>query len=82
MLLFDGAVISWKSKRRNVEALSSAEAEFMAASSLVQEVIDIRRLLERLDFPQKDPTDIGDDDRTFVALERGRCWRQLSSLTI
>ncbi len=56
VLLFNGAVIAWKSKRQNVVALSSAEAEFMAASSLVQEVIYIRRLLDRLGFPQNNPT--------------------------
>ncbi len=52
-------------------ALSSAEAEFMTVSFLVQKVIDIRRLLERLDFPQKDPTHIGEDNRTCVAWGEG-----------
>ena len=47
VLMFNGAAVSWKSKRQNVVALSSAEAEFMAASALVQEVIYIRKLLER-----------------------------------
>ena len=54
-----------------VVALSSAEAEFMAASSLVQEVIYIRRLLERLGFPQSEPTPIGEDNRTCVAWAEG-----------
>ena len=71
VLLFNGAVISWKSKRQNVVALSSAEAEFMAASSLVQEVIYIRRLLDRLGFPQNDPTPIGEDNRTCIAWGEG-----------
>jgi hypothetical protein len=69
--MFNGAVISWKSKRQNVVALSSAEAEFMAASSLVQEVIYIRRLLDRLGFPQNDPTPIGEDNRTCIAWGEG-----------
>ncbi len=45
-------------KRQPVVALSTAEAEFMAASSqaMVQEVIYVRRLLEKLGFPQTDPT--------------------------
>ncbi len=33
--LLNGAFISLRSKRQNVVALTSAEAEFMAASSLV-----------------------------------------------
>ena len=71
VLLLNGAAISWKSKRQTVIALSSAEAEFMAASSLVQEVIYIRRLLERLGFPQSEPTPIGEDNRTCVAWAEG-----------
>ena len=36
--LLNGAAISWKSKRQSVIALSSAEAEYVAASTLVQEI--------------------------------------------
>ena len=57
-LMLNGAAVSWKSKRQPVVALSTAEAEFIAASSMVQEVIYARRLLERLRFPQTDPTPI------------------------
>jgi len=71
VLLFNGCAISWKSKRQSVVALSSAEAEFMAASSLVQEVVAIRKLLERLGIPQKNPTVIGEDNRTCVAWSEG-----------
>ncbi len=58
-------------------ALSPAEApppaEFIAASSLPHEVILIRHLLERLDFPQKDPTPTGGDNRTCIA------WGEIAS---
>jgi hypothetical protein len=49
-LMLNGAAVAWKSKRQSVVALSSAEAEFIAASALVQEVIYTRRLLENLGF--------------------------------
>ncbi len=39
VLMLNEAAIAWMSKRQNVAALSSAEAEFMTMSSLVQEVI-------------------------------------------
>ena len=55
-LMLNGAAVSWKSKRQSVVALSTAEAEFIAASSMVPEVIYTRRLLEKLGFPQSDPT--------------------------
>ncbi len=73
VFLFNGAVTSWRSKGQNVVAITSAEAEFTAASSLVQEVIYIRCLLERLGFQQKDASPIGEDNRT--CLGRGSCWR-------
>ena len=71
VLMLNGCAISWKSKRQSVVALSSAEAEFMAASSLVQEVIAIRKLLEKLGVPQQNPTPIGEDNRTCIAWSEG-----------
>jgi hypothetical protein len=70
-LMLNGAAVSWKSKRQSVVALSSAEAEFMAASALVQEVIYARRLLENLGFPQPGPTLIYEDNRTCIAWSEG-----------
>jgi hypothetical protein len=71
VLMLNGAAIAWKSKRQNVVALSSAEAEFMAASSLVQEVMYIRRLLTNLGFPQEFATEVGEDNRTCIAWSEG-----------
>jgi hypothetical protein len=62
--MLNGAAISWKSKRQSVVALSTAEAEFVAASSMVQVVIFARRMLDRLGFPQSDPTAIFEDNAT------------------
>ncbi len=50
--MLNGAAVSWKSKHQPVVALSTAEAEFVAAFSVVQEVIYARRLLEKLGLPQ------------------------------
>ena len=47
-------------------ALSTAEAEFIAVSSMVQEVIYTRRLLEKLGFTQSDPTQIYEDNTTCI----------------
>jgi hypothetical protein len=71
VLMMNGAAVSWKSKRQSVTALSSAEAEFISASSMVQEVIYIRRLLENLGFPQNAPTPIYEDNRTCIAWAEG-----------
>jgi len=71
VLMLNGSAVSWKSKKQSVVALSSAEAEFVAASSLVQEVIYTRRFLENLGFPQSSPTQIFEDNRTCVAWSEG-----------
>jgi len=66
VLMLNGATVSWKSKRQSVVALSTAEAEFVAASSMVQELTYTRRLLERLGFPQAEPTTIFEDNATCI----------------
>jgi len=66
VLMLNGAAITWKSKRQSIVALSTAEAEFVAASSMVQEVIYTRRLLTRLGFPQTHPTPIFEDNATCI----------------
>ena len=60
--MLNGAAISWRSKRQPTVALSSAEAEFISASSMVQEVIFLRKFLTNLGFPQSTPTPIFADN--------------------
>ena len=69
--MLNGAAISWKSKRQSVVALSTAEAEFIAASTMVQEVIYARRLLDQLGFPQPEPASICEDKTTCVKRSEG-----------
>lgn len=56
-LLANGAV-SWMSKKQPTVALSSTEAEYMAASSVTRKAIWLRRLLLELGFAQEDATRI------------------------
>ena len=58
-------------KRQSTVALSTAEAEFVAASSLVQEVIYLRKLLTNMGFPQTEPTVIFEDNECCVAWSEG-----------
>ena len=66
VLVLNGAAISWKSKRQTVIALSSAEAEFIAASSLVQEITYCRKLLSALGFEQPAATPVFEIGRAHV----------------
>jgi hypothetical protein len=52
-------------------ALSSAEAEFISASSMVQEVIFPRKFLTNLGFPQTAPTPVFADNETYIAWSEG-----------
>jgi hypothetical protein len=67
----NGAAVSWKSKRLSVVALSSAEADYVAASAMVQEVIYSSGFLDSLGFQQTCPTSVYEDNCTFVAWSEG-----------
>ena len=63
-----GGAVSWGSKLQPTVALSSAEAEYMAACAAVQEAIHLRLLLRDLGFEQKEPTVIFEDNQGCIAL--------------
>ncbi len=69
--MLNGAAISWRSKRQPTVALSSAEAEFISASSMVQEVIFHRKFLTDLGFPQTASTPVFADNETCIAWSEG-----------
>ena len=69
--MLNGAAISWRSKRQPTVALSSAEAEFISASAMVQEVIFLRKFLHNLGFPQTAPTPVFADNETCIAWSEG-----------
>ena len=69
--MLNGAAISWKSKCQAVVALSTAKAELIAASTMVQEVIYARRLLDQLGFPQPEPTPIYEENTMCIKWSEG-----------
>ena len=71
VLMLNGATISWKSKRQSVVALSSAEAEYVSGSMMVQEVLYLRKILTNLGFPQTQPTVIFADNETCITWSQG-----------
>ena len=56
VIFLGSAVVSWKCKKQNAVALSSAEAEYMALALAVMEVVWLRQLLSNIGFPQTEPT--------------------------
>ena len=61
-----GTPISWKSKLQTSVAFSSAEAEYMAASDYVKEVIYMRNLLKNMGFEQGPATVVYEDNSACI----------------
>ena len=77
LILLNGIPIHWISKRQACIALSSTEAEIMAASTAGIEVIYHRNVLEELLLEQSSPTPLGVDNSGAVdiahdPMHRGR----------
>ena len=62
--------ISWSSKKQAIMALSSSEAENMAAASSACQALWLRRLLEDLCQPQKRGTNIMCDNQAAIAMTK------------
>ena len=67
--LGDGA-ISWNSKRQPTVALSTTEAEFMAANQCTKEGIWLRQLMADVGCVQEEATTIMCDNQGSIALGR------------
>ncbi len=62
VLMFNDGPISWKFPRQDSVALSTSEAEYMAASEGGKEVVYIRDILQDFGFAQHGPTDLFEDN--------------------
>ena len=60
--------ISWSSKKQPVVALSTAEAEYIAATSCATQTVWLRRILEVMHQNQNTPTEIYCDNKSAIAL--------------
>jgi len=66
--LLGGGAISWSSKKQTAVALSSTEAEYMAASHAARHAIWLQRLLSDIGFPISRPTTLFIDNQSTLAL--------------
>ena len=70
VILLAGGPIAWMSKKQSCVAMSSAEAEYMAASQTCREVVWIRMLLAGLGFKQNKPTVIFEDNSACIQMSK------------
>lgn len=65
-----GGAISWKSRRQPTVALSTTEAEYMAACEATREAVSWRMLLIELGLNMREPTVIMSDNQGSIALTK------------
>ena len=66
--LFDGGAISWSSKKQELVTLSTAEAEFVAATHAAKEALWLRKLLGDIYPGPKPPTPFHCDNQAALSL--------------
>ena len=75
MFTICGGVVSWASKKQTSVALSSTEAEYVAACLATQEAVWLRSLLADLNFVQEEPTVVQEDNQGAIAMSKNPKFR-------
>lgn len=65
-----GGAVSWSSKRQDVVALSTSEAEYIALSHAIKEAIWLRNYLHEVWKIPLDPTKVLSDNQSAIALAK------------
>lgn len=68
MIKVAGGAVDWGSHKQSVVALSSSEAEYVAAATATREVIWLRGLLKEVGMEQDAPTELRVDNQTAIAI--------------
>jgi histone deacetylase 1/2 len=68
LIYFDQSPITWKTILQKRLALSTAEAEYRAATLLTKEIVWLRRLLKELGFKQDCPTVFYEDNAACIKM--------------
>lgn len=65
---FGSGVFSWTSKKQDIVAQSTAEAEFIAATAAVNQALWLRKILADLQMAQTDSTKVFVDNQAAIAI--------------
>jgi hypothetical protein len=66
--LLGGGAVFWRSKRQDIVALSTTEAEYVAMADAGKTLVWLRELLEELGLAQGSPTTLFSDNQSAIAL--------------
>jgi hypothetical protein len=70
-----GTAIIWRSKLQSVASQSTMEAEYVALSEVLKEVLFVRQLMEEIGFGQKNATCIYEDNNACISLAKDPVFR-------
>ena len=70
VVMLNGAMVSWASKRQPVTAISSTESEFYSVSQCAMECVYLRRVMSLLGYEQSGPTLIAQDNYAYMPHSR------------
>ena len=76
VFLAAGGVITWKSKKQSIIALSTTEAEYVALSEAGREAVWLRNLYKELGFPQGTSTIMKGDNEGSIILTQNPQFHQ------
>jgi hypothetical protein len=62
------AIFSWSSKKQDIVAQSTAEAEFIAATAAVNQALWLQKLLRDLQMEEEEATEISVDNQAAIAI--------------
>jgi hypothetical protein len=78
IIMMNGGPISWKSRRQDSVALSTSEAEYMAASEVGKEILYLHVILRDAGYAQTVPTNIYEDNLACIAMSTNPVRRKSS----
>lgn len=74
--MMNGGIVTWKSYLQKTVALSTAEAEYMAASDGTKEAIWLRQLLKDVGYEQTESTPLMIDNQSAIILTKNAEFHQ------
>ncbi|KAJ0491696.1 putative RNA-directed DNA polymerase [Helianthus annuus] len=78
MFSIGSGAISWCSKKQPVVALSTCEAEYIAANTAACQAVWLRKLLKELGYDQDNPTTIWCDNKSATFLTKNQAYHSRS----
>lgn len=73
MVFVNGGLISWRSRKQSIVALSTAESEYIALSEVCQELAWLKRLCTDFGIIIIDPSQVFSDNQSAIALSTAEC---------